>query len=390
MRSIAGALAALVFVVLPAPALSDKRVALAIGNSSYGSVARLSNPVNDATAVGAAFKRLGFDAVTVRYDLGADAMRRELLAFEKHASGADIAVVYYAGHGMEVDGQNYLIPVDAQLDRATAVGGETISLSMVAGMMAIAVAPNGRTIASGSFDGTVKVWDVVSENPIRTHAGTAHSVTSAAVRPDGGAIAIGSGDKAGRIWDTASGRILRTLEGHADRVTAVAAGSDGRTVVSGSDDRTVRLWDTASGRLLRTPGSHIYSVTALAVTQDGGRILSRDWRGEIKRWDPIGGSKLPSLPGDAALLDGAMTAAAGQVAFAGSTLTLRTGAGMLRAFMTPLPEGHWVSIAADGLAYIGSPGVEDYLLLARDFETRNVSDDFRRRYFKPDGLALGL
>ena len=112
------------------PAAAVERVALVIGNASYAGVGRLQNPVNDATAVAASLTRIGFD-VTHLSDLGAAGMRRALQDFEDAARGAVIALVYYAGHGIEVDGENYLVPVDAKLLRDTHVEDETVPLSRV-------------------------------------------------------------------------------------------------------------------------------------------------------------------------------------------------------------------------------------------------------------------
>lgn len=97
-------------------ALAEKRVALVIGNSNYANVARLPNPVKDARAIAAALTRLGFD-VTHLDDLGVGAMRKTLAAFEEKASGADWALVYYAGHGMEMDGKNWVLPVSVNMRR---------------------------------------------------------------------------------------------------------------------------------------------------------------------------------------------------------------------------------------------------------------------------------
>ena len=103
------------------------RVALVIGNSNYEAVGMLPNPINDAQAMGEAFARLGFD-VTLGVDLDYAATRRALQDFELKVAAADVAVVFFAGHGIEIDGVNYLIPVDAQLKRDTHVLDEAVPL----------------------------------------------------------------------------------------------------------------------------------------------------------------------------------------------------------------------------------------------------------------------
>jgi hypothetical protein len=103
-----------------APALADKRVALVIGNAAYRSITPLQNPGNDAADVAAALRRLDFDAVAAT-DLDRSGMNDALDRFSRLADGADIAVVYYSGHGMQFGGTNYLLPVDARLDSAADV-----------------------------------------------------------------------------------------------------------------------------------------------------------------------------------------------------------------------------------------------------------------------------
>ena len=110
------------------PAQAQKRVALVIGNSAYKSAPKLGNPVNDANLIGGMLKRAGFDTVDVRLDLGASEMRRSLREFAGRTRDADIAVIYYAGHGIELDGVNYLIPTDATLESDGDVLDETIPL----------------------------------------------------------------------------------------------------------------------------------------------------------------------------------------------------------------------------------------------------------------------
>jgi uncharacterized caspase-like protein len=116
-------------------ASAERRVALIIGNSNYRNVQPLANPARDATAVGALFKKAGFEVVESKLDLGNTAMRRTIREFTSTAKNADIAVVYYAGHGIEFDGTNYLIPVDAELASDVDVEDETISLDRIMRML---------------------------------------------------------------------------------------------------------------------------------------------------------------------------------------------------------------------------------------------------------------
>ena len=110
------------------PALAERRVALVIGNSEYQNVARLPNPANDSAAIAETLKSAGFDVVESKRDLKASEMRRALRDFSDTARDADIAIVFFAGHGMEIDGANYLIPTDAVLERDIDAFDEAIPL----------------------------------------------------------------------------------------------------------------------------------------------------------------------------------------------------------------------------------------------------------------------
>lgn len=108
----------------------ESRVALVIGNSSYEAVPLLANPENDATVIAAALTRNGFD-VTLALDADDQRMRRLLKEFARVASTSDLSLVYFAGHGIEVDKQNYLIPVNASLSSEIDVGFEALPLDLV-------------------------------------------------------------------------------------------------------------------------------------------------------------------------------------------------------------------------------------------------------------------
>lgn len=107
-----------------------KRVALVIGNNKYKNVSELINPANDASDVSASLQRLGF-SVRRLLDASFDDMRRGLLDFARNARGSDVAIVFFAGHGIEVGGENYLIPTDAELKADVDVDHEAIALKTV-------------------------------------------------------------------------------------------------------------------------------------------------------------------------------------------------------------------------------------------------------------------
>ena len=122
----------LAYALLPSQeALAEKRVALVIGNSTYKHVTKLTNPTNDAAAVANLLRTSGFDVVERKQDLTISEMKRAIRDFTDKTQDADIAVVYYAGHGIEVDGTNYMIPIDAELARDIDVEDKTVCLDRI-------------------------------------------------------------------------------------------------------------------------------------------------------------------------------------------------------------------------------------------------------------------
>jgi hypothetical protein len=131
MRAFLATILAVGFCGIASQALAEKRVALVVGNSSYRNVPSLPNPARDAAAVADLFKASGFSSVNLKRDLGVAALRRAVGDFAETARDADVAVVYFAGHGIEVDGMNYIIPVDASLARDFDIEDETVALDRI-------------------------------------------------------------------------------------------------------------------------------------------------------------------------------------------------------------------------------------------------------------------
>jgi uncharacterized caspase-like protein len=116
--------------IAPASAQGVRRVALVIGNSAYKSTSLLRNPRNDAGDMAVKLKALGFDVIEGQ-DLDKSAMDRVLRDFAEKLSGADVGLFFYAGHGLQVGGQNYLVPTDAKLTTASAIDFEMVRLDLV-------------------------------------------------------------------------------------------------------------------------------------------------------------------------------------------------------------------------------------------------------------------
>jgi tetratricopeptide (TPR) repeat protein len=163
----------------------DHRIALVIGNSAYENVSRLPNPDRDAKLVASALTRTGFESVTLLTDLRKDALVGALRNFAARAETADWAVVYYAGHGMEVGGINYLIPTDAKVASDRDIGFEAVPLDQV-----LNAAERARKLR-------LVILDACRDNPFanqmkRTLTVASRSVSRglAAIEPEAGTLVV--------------------------------------------------------------------------------------------------------------------------------------------------------------------------------------------------------
>jgi uncharacterized caspase-like protein len=180
------------------PAFADKRIALVIGNSSYATAGRLANPANDAAAVAELLRRAQFDVVESKRDLSNTEMRRALREFSAKSRDADYAVVYYAGHGIEVDGTNYLLPVDTVLEQDSDAYDEAVALDRV--LQAIEPARKLRLV----------ILDACRDNPFartmkRSLTGRSTSRGLASVEPGKANTLIAFAAKGGSIADDGHG-----------------------------------------------------------------------------------------------------------------------------------------------------------------------------------------
>jgi len=206
---------AAVLALLPAlPALAEGRFALVIAAGDYEQLRDLQNPGNDAMAIGAELARLGFE-VTIETERDRRRTRRALQDFAEDAAGADIALVYYAGHGVEVAGENHLLPVDADAGSTAALAASAIPLAELAEALT-AIAPRAILLVDACrddpFAGTALAADGRSATEIADGAGTDDMAGDAAVAP--GFARVGRADGLLYGFATAPGAVA--LDGTGD------------------------------------------------------------------------------------------------------------------------------------------------------------------------------
>jgi len=139
----------------------------------------------------------------------------------------------------------------------------------------VAISSDGKMLVSGSSDETIKFWNLYNGDLLCTFSGHSMEVNSVAVNPKGQVIAsCGGADNTIKIWNLRTGELLRTLRGHSDNVNAVVFSPDGKILASGSSDATSKVWDVESGKLLRTLSGLNVGVNSVAIAPDGQTLAS--------------------------------------------------------------------------------------------------------------------
>jgi tetratricopeptide (TPR) repeat protein len=222
-------------------ASQGRRIALVIGNSNYQSVIKLINPKKDAQLVAASLRNIGFATVTVLIDAPRADLLEVLHAFAEDAKAADWAVVYYAGHGVEVSGTNYLIPIDAKI----AAGGDLVSQGVPANDIIAAEA--------GAKKLKLVVLDACRDNPFPVPDQAPPAVVASAAPPS---------SEAGRSLTRtlAQGKGLAAIKADAGTLIVFAA-RDGQTALDGDGDDSP--FAVAIAQRIATPGVEINKLFRL-------------------------------------------------------------------------------------------------------------------------------
>ncbi|MBC8232315.1 hypothetical protein H8E77_22440 [bacterium] len=161
----------------------------------------------------------------------------------------------------------------------------------------LSITPDGKTLASGSLDKTVRLWSLPDGELIRTLEGHTKGVWCLSITPDGKILASGSYDKTVRLWSLPDGEFIKTLEGHTNAIKCLALTPDGRLLASGGFDRTVRLWRLPDGEHIRTLTGHRESIWCLALTPDGRILASGSYDNTVRLWRLPDGEHIRTLEG---------------------------------------------------------------------------------------------
>jgi WD40 repeat protein len=164
-------------------------------------------------------------------------------------------------------------------------------------LWAIAFSPDGGVLASSGSDGILQLWDVNTGQPLQSLLGHIQPVRAVAFSPDGRTLASGSDDRSVRIWDYRTGECLRVLTGHTSWISSVAFSPDSGILASGSEDQSVRLWDSRSSLCLRTIQGYSDGVWSVAFDSQAQILASGSQDRMIRLWDRATGRLLMTLRG---------------------------------------------------------------------------------------------
>lgn len=233
-------------------------------------------------------------------------------------------------------------------------GKEIATLEANAGSVnSIATSPDGRTLASGNGDKTVKVWNLLTGQEIRTLYGHLSSVESVAISPNNKILASGSFDGNIKLWQLPSGNEIATLNSHSGAVKSVAFSRDGQTLASGSEDNTVKLWNLASKQVIRTFKGHSQPIRSVAISSDGQTLASSSADATIKLWNLATGEEIYTFKGHSYSVNSVAFTLDGKTLASGSsdhTIKLWDVAtkSEIRTFKVPSKEVTSVALSPDG------------------------------------------
>jgi WD40 repeat protein len=165
------------------------------------------------------------------------------------------------------------------------------------GVRSVAISPDGKTIASGSQKGTIRLWDAATGRELKVLTGHTAGVDGLAFSPDGKLLASSSWDHSARLWEVATGRVVHNLAGHQSDVNSVAFSKDGKLLITASGDGTARVWDVSGGQNVLALQGHEGPIGTAAFSPDGKLIATGGMDKTARLWDASSGKELHKLEG---------------------------------------------------------------------------------------------
>jgi WD40 repeat protein len=184
------------------------------------------------------------------------------------------------------------------------------------GCQCLAVTPDFRWAISAN--GSLSLWDLASGDRVRIFEGPRHPVTSLSVSADGTLALSGGGDQTVRLWEVATGRCLRTLEGHTSPIACASLSPDGRWAISGTSNQELWMWDVATGQRIRVFEVQEFGPECACLSRDGRWVLSGDLDAKLHLWSGRNGMRVRTLRGHTEKVTSVSLTADGRWALSGS------------------------------------------------------------------------